>query len=187
MKKPAALLVALCLLLCLAGCGGPSVAEDGPAAQQKSSLSMPQKEKTMVSFTQENVAIASFPEKADSPQAVLLESRAQLDTFYRENRNAYGLDGPVQGRESAFLVAVRSCDDGFFEKNSLLLLFTLEGSGGVVYGVEELVDDGTTLQVTLQRTPPEGMAAAVMVYSCFVLRLEGQFPARQPEVTLQEK
>ncbi len=138
-------------------------------------------------FTVEQVSIAAFPEQADNPHAVLLGSPAELASFYEENREIYGLDGPLLGEESAFLAATRELDEAFFTENSLVLVFLQAGNSGVQHEVQALVNEGGGLSVELERRATSEMAAAVISDECYLLRVPGRFSGGTVRVVVKEK
>ena len=141
----------------------------------------------MIPFTETWVDIANYPGSAKSPKGVMANSREELDAFYRDNREAFGLDGPFLGEESAFLAAVQGYDEAFFETGTLLLVLTREGSGGVELQFTTLRSEGGVLRLTLRRTPPSGPAAAVMEYRCYLLAAEEKHAAQELVVEVEER
>lgn len=69
------------------------------------------------------------------------------------------------GRGHASLQATFSaCDDAFFEKNSLMLVFVAASSGSFRYGVRDVLCDGESFYIDVERTNDPEVATDNMAY-----------------------
>ncbi|MCL2487732.1 MAG: hypothetical protein FWE80_03525 [Oscillospiraceae bacterium] len=89
-------------------------------------------------FDAQYIRTSGYYENIDHKKVTVIESKQQLDTYYKENNELLGLNYGWDGR-SVFAQAIKQYDDAFFKDNLLVIATLIEGSGShrhIVTGVD---------------------------------------------------
>lgn len=158
MKKLGIFLIALCLLL--AGCQpeteDPKITEN---TTQNQSLPAETGGNIPVSFAAQYIRTDGYHEGAVYPRVQIINDLQQLQTYYEENRELYGLErrqAVYSDSTIGFLDACDSYDARYFETGQLILVLLEEGSGSIRHEVRsiERLESGE-LGISIDRLEPE--------------------------------
>ncbi|GEM_PF-572661 len=115
--------------------------------------------------------------KTAFPYAVVIRSKAELDSYYNDNKTVWGFSGKANG--ISFNEAIKEYDDSFFENNALVFAVTREGSGSITYKSASI--DGNNINV--EKVVPE-VNTCDMAYWHIIFEVEKTDPILSGKINI---
>lgn len=119
---------------------------------------IPPPEPVRYAFDAQYIRTNGCHEDAEYPKTVVIRTRAELDSYYEENRERYDLsrkDVVYSDTTIGFLDACDRYDDAYFADHDLLLILLEEGSGSIRHQVTDIRCNGAEWVVSIRRITPE--------------------------------
>lgn len=181
MRKSVFLLLGLLSVACvLAACNAGGVNGGDPV--ESSSVIAPGEsqrgEDMEIPFTSHVVRVGSDGELAQFPYHEMISSREDLQSFYEENKDAYGLDSTLS--DESFASYMEKYDDAYFEENALLIVLQEVGSGSIRFSVDKVALEQGTVEVQISQIRPEseGMVGTDdMAQWAFFIEMDASYAA----------
>ena len=132
-------------------------------------LDLPDTQKRSVEFGSQYIITNGNFGSEDFPYYVVINSRAELDAYYEDNKDIYDLGRSDVTYRVGFLDACDRYDEAFFENNRLVFVVNPEGSSSIVRYVSDVSSyhdgDGALLgwNITVSSEPADEFTDDIIV------------------------